>query len=89
MAHEMHVIAIGVSDEDLEFQPGELTDILLDAINCRIAYALNVDHDMSVMPKLVMVMKFLTDQKSKDPGTVPDGEEYEDFVGRVTNRTRA
>jgi hypothetical protein len=89
MAHDMHVIAIGVSDEDLEFQPGELTDILLDAINCRIGYALQVDHDMSVMPKLVMVMKFLTDQKSTDPGTVGEGVEVGDVVGQVVNRTRA
>jgi hypothetical protein len=86
MAQDVRVIAIGVSDEDLEFQPGELTDILLDAIECRIGYALQVDHDLSVMPKLIMVMKLLTDRKEKDPGRVPveDGDE-----GRVVNRTSA
>ena len=82
-----NVIAIEVSDEDLEFQPGELTEILLDAIQCRIGYALQVDKDMSVLPKLLVVAKFLSDQKATDPGNIPD--EGDDPIGQMANRTRA
>lgn len=88
MAHNTtNVIAIEISDEDLEFQPGELTGILLDAIECRIGYALQVDKDMSVLPKLIMVARVLSTQTVNDPGSLRD--EGDGPIGQTVNRTRA
>ena len=82
---EIQFVHLEVSDEDLEFREGDMARIVLDAINCRIGYALQVDHDLSVLPKLLILAKFFTERAGEDTVPTPEGVE----AGQVIHRTQA